>query len=310
MTSAPVDISIVAACLNEAENVIPRAAALQAVLEEARVTYEIIYIDNGSTDGTIDLVKEMCARDPRIKLIVNNRNFGYMRSPAHAIYQASGRAVVGMCSDFQDPPALIGDFIARWRSGAKIVLGVRQSEKSSFIIGLVRAIGYGFYNRFGDYPVIPGATGFGLYDRDVVDCLRQWRDPEPFFRGMLVESGYRLETIHYHRPPRAAGETKNKFASLVNFALITVGSASKKLLRAPLIMSVFAFMLTGLLLMLGLVRGLLGQPSAGLMYLSAASLAFSVILFFLGLIGEQVRIISDMVRNVPLVTERERVNFD
>lgn len=310
MAAPPVDISIVAACLNEAENVIPLAAALKSVLDGAQVSYEIIYIDNGSTDGTIDLVKGMCAKDPHIKLIVNNRNFGYMRSPAHAIYQASGRAVVGMCSDFQDPPALIGDFIARWRSGAKIVLGVRQSEKSSLTIRLVRALGYGFYNRFGDYSVIPGATGFGLYDRDVVECLRLWRDPEPFFRGMLVESGYRLETIHYHRPPRAAGETKNKFASLVNFALTTVGSASKKMLRAPLIVCVFTFMLTVALLLFGLVRGLFGLPFAGLLYLSAGSFAFSLILLFLGLIGEQVRIISDMVRNVPLVTERERVNFD
>jgi hypothetical protein len=215
-----------------------------------------------------------------------------------------------MCSDFQDPPAMIPQFIARCRAGAKIVLGARQSEAASPILRLVRTIGYGFYERFGDYRVIPGATGFGLYDRDVVECLKQWRDPEPFFRGMLVESGYSLETILYHRPPRAAGETKNKFASLVNFALITVGSASKKLLRAPLFLCVFTFPVSGLVLLIGLARLLLSRPAAGLLYLSAGGLALSVILLFLGLIGEQVRVISDMVRNVPLVTERERINFD
>ena len=165
----------------------------------------MVFIDNGSTDGTIDILKGICAADPRIRLIVNNRNYGQMRSPTHGIYQTTGAAVVAISSDFQDPPELIGQFIERWRAGAIIVLGVRQSEKQSPLMRSIRAIGYGFFERFGDYRVIPGATGFGLYDRRVVDTLKQWRDPEPFFRGMLVESGYRLETIPYHRPGRAGG---------------------------------------------------------------------------------------------------------
>jgi len=305
----PVDVSIVAACLNEAGNVVPLADALAAELVKAKASYEIIFIDNGSTDGTIDLIKTMCARDDKVRLIVNNKNYGYMRSPAHGIYQASGRAVVGMCSDFQDPPALIGEFIARWRGGARIVLGVRQSEQTSTLLRIVRAIGYGFFERFGDYRVIPGATGYGLYDREVVECLRRWRDPEPFWRGMLVESGYPLETVPYHRPPRAGGETKNDFGSLLGFALSGLASSSKKLLRLPLYLSIVVLPVGILILALEAVIAVTGLAGWRWFVLGAGLFGFGLIFLFLGLIGEQVRLISEMARNVPLVTEKERVNF-
>jgi polyisoprenyl-phosphate glycosyltransferase len=303
------DISVLIPCLNEAENVAAITGAIAGELQKAGVSYDITFIDNGSTDGTIDLIKGLCARDPQVRLIVNNRNFGQMRSPTHGVYQVNGRAVIGISADFQDPPELIPQLIDHWRAGAPIVLGVRQSEKTTLILRVIRAIGYGFFARFGDYPVIPGATGFGLYDRRVIDCLRQWRDPEPFFRGMLVESGFPITTIPYHRPRRAGGRTKNNIASLFSFAISGLASSSKKLLRLPIYVALLMAAATVVTSICVAIATILGRGSWTLAVLVGLEILFTLLFLFVGLIGEQVRIIADIVRNVPLVTEKERVNF-
>ncbi len=308
MSETP-DISALVPCLNEAENVEAIARAIADELAVAQVSYEIVFIDNGSTDGTIDLIKRLCAGDDRVRLIVNNQNYGQMRSPTYGIYQTSGRAVIGISADFQDPPAMIGEFIARWRTGAQIVLGVRRSEDASLTLRVLRALGYGFFERFGDYRVIPGATGFGLYDRVVVECLKQWRDPEPFFRGMLVESGFAVETIPYDRPPRAGGRTKNNLGTLLSFAVAGVTSSSKKLLRVPLYIALVLAIFTGITMIAGMISIALGRAAWTYGVAAAFELIFSMLFLFLGLIGEQVRFIAQIVRNTPLVVEKERVNF-
>ena len=305
----PADISVVIPCLNEEENVRAIVAAVEGELAKAGVTFEIIVIDNASTDRTAALVRELCREDPRVKLILNNRNYGQMRSPTHAIFQTRGRAVIGIGADFQDPPALIGEFIARWRAGAKIVLAVYQSEEKSALLKTLRATGYRFFESFADYPVIPGATGFGLYDRDVVDALARWREPEPFFRGMLIESGFSIETVPYVRAPRAAGETKNNLRTLVSFALSGVSGSSKKLLRAPLYLAGLTALAAGVAFLAGLVAVALGGLAWPWFLAAAMELNVTVVLFFLGLIGDQLRIVSERTREVPLVIEKERVNF-
>ncbi len=173
----------------------------------------------------------------------------------------------------------------------------------------IRAVGYGVFERFGDYPAIPNATGFGLYDKVVVDCLKKWRDPEPFFRGMLVESGFQLETIPYDRPPRAAGQEKNNFASLFSFGLSGLASTSKRLLRLPLYLSFLMAGTTATTFLLTLVILILGHDPWALFAWTMAQLGFATVFFFMGLMGEQIRLIAEMERNVPLTVERERVNF-
>jgi polyisoprenyl-phosphate glycosyltransferase len=299
------ELSIVIPCFNEEENVRAICSAVTAEAARHVRSHEILLIDNKSTDATREHMRALCAEDPRIRAIFNNRNYGQMRSPTYGIYQAEGAAVIGMCADFQDPPVMIGEFIRQWRAGAQIVLGQRRSERASPLLGGVRRLGYAFLRKFGDYPVIPGATGFGLYDREVVDTLAAWNEPEPFFRGMLVESGFRLAIVPFDRPERAAGTSKNGLGALASFALSGLAGSGKALLRLPILLS---FPATGVAL-LALVAGLVMGPNLILLGLALGFGMFAVLLLFLGLIGEQVRVLAERSRNVPLVIEAERVNF-
>lgn len=304
------EISVVIPCLNEEGNVRNIYTAVRAELERASVSsFEILFIDNCSTDNTIAILRDLAASDPHVRVILNSRNFGQMRSPTYAIYQASGAAVLGMCADFQDPPALIGEMIVRWRQGADIILGVRLTEEASFATKVLRKIGYAFFQRFADYPLIPGVTGFGLYDRRVVDCLAQWREPEPFFRAMLVESGFAVHTIAYNRPPRVCGRSNNDFLSILDFAVSGLGGSSKGLLRLPLYFALTALIPTTGLLVLALVFLASGGPALAAVIGFLCLAALAILLFFIGLIGEQVRLISERTREVPLVIEHERINF-
>jgi glycosyltransferase involved in cell wall biosynthesis len=303
------EISFAIPCYNEEANVVAMYEAVTAQAEKHVSSHEIIFIDNRSNDRTRELLRELCARDPRVKAIFNNRNYGQMRSPTYAIYQASGRAVIGMCCDFQDPPRLIGEMVRQWRSGAQIVLGQRRSEKTGLLLGLLRKGGYAFFRRFGDYPLIPGATGFGLYSREVVDELSTWNEPEPFFRGMLIESGYRLAVIPYERPQRAGGKSSNNYGALLNFALSGVGGSAKGLLRLQLIFAIYLCIFAFLLGVATLLRFLVHGYSPALLILTVVVGLFSILLLCLGLIGDQVRLLAERSRNVPLVIEEERLNF-
>jgi polyisoprenyl-phosphate glycosyltransferase len=302
-------ITVTIPCRNEEGNAAAIAAAVIAELEPTGETFDIIFIDNASDDRTVPIIRELCARDPRIRLIINARNFGQMRSPTHAIFQARGRAVIAMCADFQDPPALLGQFVERWRKGADIILGVRGSEASSLRLRLGRALAYWFAKTFGDYPIIPNATGFGLYDRKVVDTIARLREPEPFFRGMLVETGYSLELIHYERPQRKAGRSNNNFFALLDFALSGLAGASKKIVRVPFYIGVLSGLVACLTLCGALIASLLGARAMPWLAVTLIETNFAVLFTFLGIVGDQIRLISERTRQTPLVIERERVNF-
>ena len=250
-TTARPDISVVIPCYNEEDNAAAICAATVEQLEPLGVSFDIIFIDNDSADRTVDIIRDICRRDPRVKLIVNSRNYGQMRSPTYGIYQARGRAVIGMCADFQDPPTLIPHFIERWRAGIDIILGVRETEKTGPVLSVMRRLSYWLARNFGDYPVVPNATGFGLYAARVVDATRRLEEPEPFFRAMLVETGYRLETISYPRAPRAAGKSKNNFFALFDFAMSALAGSSKRLLRMPLYLGAIGALMTLVMLILG-----------------------------------------------------------
>lgn len=303
------EISVVIACRNEEDNVEAIAAAVSEQLESVDADFDIIFIDNQSSDRTVEIVKQMCARDRRIRLIVNTRNYGQMRSPTHGIYQAGGRAVISMCADFQDSPALLPEFVRRWRDGADIVLGVRENEKSGALLTAMRSLSYNLQRQFGDYPIIPNATGFGIYDRRVVRSIEALNEPEPFFRGLLVETGYSIQTIPFKRPQRAGGRSNNNFFTLLDFALNGLAGSSKGLLRVPLYVAFFIGLLTVTCLIGAVVAAFIGHSVQLWLFAAMLEGQFALLFLFFGLIGVQIRLISDRTRNTPLVLERERVNF-
>lgn len=307
--AAGIELSIVIPCYNEEANVVAMYEAVTAEAVRHVRHHEIVFIDNCSTDATRALLRDICARDPRVRAILNNRNYGQMRSPTYGIYQAEGAAVIAMCCDFQDPPELIGEFVRQWRAGAQIVMGQRRSEKVSPLLGVARRGGYAFLGRFADYPVIPGATGFGLYVREAVDMFASWNEPEPFVRGMAVESGYRIAVVPFDRPARAGGTSSNNFWTLLSFALSGLAGSAKSLLRLPLILAIYMSLFTVLLGIATVIRLVVVGYTPLMIVLTILIGLFSVLLLFIGLIADQLRLLVERSRNVPLVIEEERLNF-
>ncbi|AMK18875.1 glycosyltransferase family 2 protein [Sphingobium sp. MI1205] len=303
------EISVVIPCLNEEENAAAIATAVTKQLEMLTDNFEIIFIDNGSTDRTTEIVRSLCAADGRIRLIVNTRNFGQLRSPAHALFQAKGRGIIGIAADFQDPPELIPELVRRWRAGTEIVLGVSETKKSSPLYSSLRKLSYDLQRKFGDYPIVPNATGFGIYDAKVIRAIADLNEPEPFVRGLLVETGYAIDTITFKRPERTAGRSKNGFFALLDFALSALAYSSKGLLRAPLYFSFIAFAATFVSMMGAAWSIAWAQNPRMWMFAALLELQFGLLFLFLGILGVQVRLISDRTRGMPLVIERERVNF-
>lgn len=303
------ELSVVIPCFNEEDNAAGIAAAVIAQLETVSDSFNILFIDNGSADRTVEIIRGLCAADPRIRLIVNTRNFGQLRSPTHAVFEADGRAVIGVVADFQDPPEMIPQFVEQWRAGADIVLGVSETKKVSPLLAAARTLSYSLQRRFGDYPIIPNATGFGLYDRKVVRAIATLNEPEPFFRGMLVESGFKIVTIPFKRPPRAAGKSKNGFLALLDFALSALAGSSKGLLRVPLYVAFFTLCATVVTAFGAFYTMVVGANPRMWLFATLLELQFGLLFLFLGLLGVQIRLISDRTRGTPLVVERERVNF-
>lgn len=308
MTDTP-DISFVIPCRNEEANVREITAAVIKEMEPIGLSFEIILIDNESDDDTVKIVRDLCAADARIKLIVNTRNFGQMRSPTHAVFQTRGKAIIGMSADFEDPPYLISQFIKRWQAGVPIILGVRETQKSSLFANIWGDLFYEFAKRFADYPIIPNATGFGLYDRKVIDAIEAINEPEPFFRALLVETGYKIETITYARTPRTRGRSNNNFFILLDFALSGIAGSSKKLVRLPFLIGALALIATGLSFGMGVAEAFTGGDVKFWMITALFEAQLALLFIFLGLIGDQVRLVSERTRNAPLVLEQERINF-
>ncbi|MDD2660734.1 MAG: glycosyltransferase family 2 protein [Methylococcales bacterium] len=305
-------ISIVTPCYNEEENIEELYQRVAAVMATLPYDYEHICIDNCSTDGTVRKIKEIAVRDKRLKLIVNARNFGHIRSPYYAILQSGGDACVLIASDLQDPPEMIAEFIKKWEQGYKTVLAVKpESEESSIMFGLRKAY-YRLIGRISEVPLVRNATGAGLFDKAVIDILRSIQDPYPYFRGLLCEIGFPIATVPFKQPRRQRGVTKNNFYTLYDIAMLGVTNHSKVPLR---LMAISGFLLSFLSLLVAL-----GFFIAKLIYWDSFQLGTAPLLigvfffgalqaFFIGVLGEYIGSIHTQVRNMPLVVELERVNF-
>jgi glycosyltransferase involved in cell wall biosynthesis len=306
-------ISIVTPCFNEADNVDELHLRLKAVRDQLPAyRFEHIFIDNASTDGTVARIKALIARDPTVRLIVNARNFGHIRSPYHGLLQASGDAVICLASDLQDPPEIIPEMIRAWESGYRVVAGVKSGSRESKAMWILRSSYYRLVRKLADVQLLEHFTGFGLYDRSFVDVLRGIDDPYPYFRGLVAEIGFDVARVEYQQPGRKRGITKNNFYTLYDLAMLGITSHSKIPIRlatmAGFFLSLISFMISLTYLVLKLA--LWDRFQLGTAPLLIGMFFFgSVQIFFIGLIGEYVASIHTQVLRRPLVVERERVNF-
>lgn len=307
-------ITIVTPCFNEEDNVEEVYAQAKAVFQDMpEVAYEHLFIDNCSTDRTVPLLRQLAAADPKVKVIINARNFGHIRSPYYGLLQADGDAAILLVADLQDPPALMKDFVRHWLAGEKIVVGVKPSSEESSMMFAVRRLYYRMITRIADVKLIQNFTGFGLYDQRVLEVLRQIDDPYPYLRGLVSEVGFEPLQISYNQPRRQRGITKNNFYTLYDIAMLGITSHSRVPLRLA---TMIGFALSGLSLLVSVVYLLLkllfwNQFSMGTAPVLIGVFFFaSVQLFFIGLLGEYVGAILTHVMKRPLVVERERINFD
>jgi glycosyltransferase involved in cell wall biosynthesis len=303
-------VGVVLPCYNEEGNIDELYQRLVKVFESlSQYTFEMLFIDNASTDGTMAKIKALIERDSRVKLVVNARNFGHIRSPFHGLMESGGNCAILMCTDLQDPPELIPKFLAAWQDGASIVVGQKRSSEESPIYWALRSLYYRGVHAIADVPLLEHVTGFGLYDRRVLALLRDYHDPYPYLRGLICELGLPISLIEYDQPLRKRGITKNNFFTLFDMAMLGVTSHSKAPLRLATIAG-FTLSALAMVMALGfLVLKLVFWPYIPAGYAPAIISIFflaSVQIFLIGLVGEYVGAVLTHVRQRPLVVESSR----
>ena len=306
-------ISIVTPCYNEEFNVEPLYEKVKIEMAKlSNYTYEHIFIDNYSTDNTLVKLKSIASVDKNVKIIVNARNFGHIKSPYYGMLQADGDVVISLVSDLQDPPELIPDFIKKWEEGYKIVVGVKEKSEENIIMFSIRKLFYKIIDRISDTSQIQNFTGFGLYDRQFMDVLKNIQEPYPYFRGLVSELGFSICQIPYLQPKRSKGNTKNNFFTLYDMAMLGFTSHSKVPLRMSSFIGFVVAFLSILIATIYLIYKILFWDNfqVGIAPLVIGFFFFGgVQLFFLGIIGEYISAILTQVKNRPLVIEKERINF-
>lgn len=305
-------ISVVTPCFNEEENIREVHRQVQDLFAGLEYDYEHIFIDNASTDKTAAILRKIAQRDKKIKVILNSRNFGHIRSPYYGLLQAQGDAAVLLVADLQDPVILLQDFLTEWKKGFKIVVGVKNQSEESAMFFFIRKMYYTLSNRLSEIRLIKNFTGFGLYDRQIINILKEIDDPYPYFRGLICDIGFEIRQIPYVQPIRKRGFSKNNFYTLYDMAMLGITNHSK----IPLRLATFAgFFFAGISFLTGLgyfVAKILFWNSfeLGLAPLVVGVFFFnSVFLIFVGIIGEYVGAIHTQVIKRPLVVEKERINF-
>ena len=308
-------VSILIPCYNEQENVRPMSEAIVNLFQKtlSKYDYELLFIDNDSQDHTKQILREICAANPKIKAIFNAKNFGQFNSPYYGILQTSGDCTISMVCDFQDPIELIPKYLEAWEQGYKIVVGIKTSSKENPIMYRLRSMYYKMLRKFSDVEQIEHFTGSGLYDKSFVDVLRNLNDPTPFLRGIVAELGYKIKKIPYEQPNRRAGKTHNNFYTLYDAAMLRFTSYTKIGLRmatflggaigAVYVIIALIYLILKLIFWNRFVAGV-APIAIGMFFLGGVQL------FFLGLLGEYILSINKRIMNRPLVVEEERINFE
>jgi len=306
-------ITILTPTFNEEGNVQELYQQVRSVFQGLpQYDYEHLFIDNASRDGTVEQLRKLAAEDPKVKVIVNQRNFGHVRSPQHAFYQAKGDAIISMAADLQDPPSMIPDFIKKWEEGFLVVLGQKTDSEESAIMFLIRTFYYRLVNKLSDTELLQHVTGFGLYDRSVMEQIRSLDDAYPYSRGLITELGYPVARIPYTQPQRKRGISKNNFYTLYDYAMLGITSHSKIPLRMATMLGFLMSFLSALAAIGYFVYKLLFWSSlpVGIAPIVIGLFLFSSVqLFFIGIVGEYIGAMHTQILHRPLVVEKERINF-
>ncbi len=308
-------ISIMIACYNEEGNVVPLSEAIVSCMETQlpQYDYEIIFIDNHSTDNTRPLLREICAKNKKIKAIFNAANFGQMRSPVYGMKQTTGDCTIKMCADFQDPVEMIPQFVKEWEKGYKVVIGKKTKSKENPFIYAVRSLYYKLFNKLSDVEHISQFTGFGLYDRSFMNILKEINDPIPYFRGIVAEYSKERKEITYTQPKRASGKSNNNLYSLYDIGITGLTTYSKSLMRLAILVGGFCAGISFLAAIGYFIYKLLNWYTfdAGIIPLIIGIFLLGGIqLIFIGVLGEYILTINTRVIGRPLVVEEERINFE
>ena len=308
-------ISITSSCWNEVDNIPLFYQRCKAELaKHPQYDYEFIVEDNLSTDGTREVLREIAAKDPKFKVILNANNFGHIRSPFNALLNASGDVVFNLCSDLQEPPEMLSEFLKKYEEGYKVVAGVRSGTKASLVLEFFRKCYYSLLAKTSsDAQVIPKFTGFGLYDRCFIDALKKFNDPYPYFRGLVSEIGFKRTEVPFVLEKRKFGKTKNNFFTLYDMAMTGFVNHTK----LPLRMAAFSGFVIAFMSLLAALGYFIykccnwNSFQVGMAPLVIGLFFFSAVqLVFIGILGEYIGAIYTQVKNKPLVIEEERINFD
>ena len=308
-------ISIMVPCYNEEDNVVPLSQALIQMFEKdlPQYDYDILFIDNDSTDTTRVKLRQLCKENKKIKAIFNAKNFGQFNSPYYGILQTDGDCTIPVCADFQDPIDVIPRLVAEWEKGYKIVCAVKTSSKENKIMYFLRSCYYKIIKKMSSAEQIEHFTGFGLYDKSFVQVLRDLKDPIPFIRGIVGELGFKKTEIEYTQAQRRAGKTHNNFFTLYDAAMLSFTSYTKMGLRLATFLGVICGGISIVVAIVYLILKMIywDRFTAGMVPLILlVSFLGSLQLFFIGLMGEYIISINQRVMNRPLVIEEERINFD
>lgn len=305
-------ISIVTPTFNEIENIEKIYEEIKNKLKEINCDYEHIIIDNNSTDGTINKIKQLAKEDTNLKIIINSKNYGHIRSPFYGLLQTNSDATILMASDFQDPIDLIPKYIEEWKKGKKIVLGEKISSEESIIKYSARTLFYNFLNKISEFELPINTTGSGIFDKTVIEKLKNINDPYPYFRGLISEIGENINTIEFKQPKRKSGRTKNNLITLYDIGILGVVKHSRKPLRFMTLLGFSASIVSFLVGVIYFFYKLIFWNSFTLgiaPIVIGIFIVSSIQITLLGLVGEYIGVILLHQRNMPLVVEKERINF-
>ena len=305
-------ISLVTPCFNEIDNIDELCNRIRKVMKSLPYDYEHIFIDNNSDDGTIERIKKIASKDKRIKMIVNSRNYGHQASPYYGIMQTNSDATISLASDLQDPPELITKFVAAWEKGNDLVLAIKANEELT-LMNILRKNYYRLLSKVSDNEIYKDATGYGLYDKSIVQKLRESRDSYPYLRGLIVSLASKIYKVEYTPGERKAGISKNNLFSLYDLGINGLISNSIIPIRFASYLGIIIGLISLALSLVILLAKVLfwefipiGYSPLGIIFFSMFGLMF----IFIGLLGEYVGSIHRKMSNKPIVIERERVNFD